>query len=113
MLRFVFGARPRFLSAGVSVTLLLAAACAAPATQSASSSRGAESTGAASPRAERTGAVLAVGSELALLSDRFGTNTYQDNFQFMLTSPLVPLDAQGQPHPLLATEQPSQDRGTW
>jgi peptide/nickel transport system substrate-binding protein len=40
-------------------------------------------------------------------------NTYAPEINFLTNSPLVVLEPQGAPRPLLAAELPSRDRGTW
>jgi peptide/nickel transport system substrate-binding protein len=42
-----------------------------------------------------------------------GQPTYAYDYSFMTNSPLVVLDARGAAHPRLASELPSQERGTW
>ena len=65
-------------------------------------------------RATPQRATVVIGAEVNSLATKFeGGNTFASEFHFMLNSPLVLRNAQGQAGPLLAAELPSRDAGTW
>src|SRR5581483_9101873 len=85
------------------------AACGAPAPSQTPSADQRSAPARALPRTVR----VAVGSETDNLSTKLGGGTNAAEYNFLNNSPLVLLDERGVPSPLLASEQPSRDNGTW
>jgi peptide/nickel transport system substrate-binding protein len=91
--------------------ILLVVGCAAPATPPTSS----PGTAVPGSTSSRPRVITAVGSEVDTLPTRIqvGGGTYGGDFNYLLNSPFTIQDPQGQVHPNLAAELPSQDNGTW
>jgi len=94
------------------MVLLVQAGCA-PSPQATSKGE----TGASAPA--RNGAtprkvVIGIAAEINTLAYKFeGNNAYAGDFTWMVNSPLAFRDRQGRANPLLATQLPSQDDGSW
>ncbi len=95
-----------------SLLLLALAACSSPAPARAPTGAGAAP--APAQQAAPTRLSIGIGAEINNLATKLeGGNTFASEFNFMSNSPLVLLDSQGAPRPLLAAELPSRDNGTW
>src|SRR5581483_6154050 len=101
---------------------LLAAACSqSSSSPSGSISPGQPSSAAPAGQGSRSStastpsqATLAIGAEVNYLTFKLeSANTYAAEISFLVDSPLVVLDDQSAPHPVLAAALPSQDNGTW
>jgi peptide/nickel transport system substrate-binding protein len=90
------------------IVLIALTACAAPRT----GSNGGTPSAGSSPEPSRT-LVVAYGAEIDNLSTKLSTGVWAPSLNQMVNSSLTITDPQGEAHPRLASELPSQQNGSW
>ena len=98
----------------ITAAVLILAACAPTTTPSGARPDANSAPAAAAQPAVPSRVTIAVGVDPTVMATKLEQGgTFTAEYHFIPNSPLAVLDPTGQAHPLLASELPSQDRGTW
>lgn len=102
------------LTAALAALVVLSSACAPSAAQRSADPQPGALPAVADARNAPTRVTLAAGIDPTSLANKLDQGgLFGPEYAFIANSPLVILDPSGSPHPLLAADLPSRDRGSW